>query len=174
MIFAVGPWSSDLVGKLNLRLQVIRKSVFWYAARGDASRLPVFLLEQPNGVFYGFPDLGRGIKLAEHSGGQQVADPTQVDHEIDARDSNRIATFARDCVPAAGDVVDHSVCLYTMSQDSHFVVDHWPGEMGIAFAAGLSGHGFKFAPVLGQALVDMVVDGGTDLPIQFLSMARFG
>ena len=60
-----------------------------------------------------------------------------------------------------------------MSPDEHFIVDRHPQHANVVFAAGLSGHGFKFAPVLGRALADLALDGGTELPIDFLSLARF-
>jgi glycine/D-amino acid oxidase-like deaminating enzyme len=60
-----------------------------------------------------------------------------------------------------------------MSPDEHFIVDRHPQHPNVVFAAGLSGHGFKFAPVLGCALADLALDGGTSLPIDFLSLARF-
>jgi glycine/D-amino acid oxidase-like deaminating enzyme len=60
-----------------------------------------------------------------------------------------------------------------MSPDEHFIVDRHPTHPNVVFAAGLSGHGFKFTPVLGKALADLVIDGGTELPIEFLSLGRF-
>jgi len=63
--------------------------------------------------------------------------------------------------------------MYTMSPDEHFVVDRHPELPNFVFAAGLSGHGFKFVPVLGRALADLALDGGTELPIEFLSLKRF-
>jgi glycine/D-amino acid oxidase-like deaminating enzyme len=60
-----------------------------------------------------------------------------------------------------------------MSPDEHFIVDRHPRHSNVVFAAGLSGHGFKFAPVLGKALAELALDGGTLLPIGFLSLARF-
>ena len=63
--------------------------------------------------------------------------------------------------------------MYTMSPDEHFVVDRHPDDDRICFAAGLSGHGFKFAPVLGAALADLAVEGTTSLPIDFLRLDRF-
>jgi glycine/D-amino acid oxidase-like deaminating enzyme len=60
-----------------------------------------------------------------------------------------------------------------MSPDEHFVIDSHPAYENVVFAAGLSGHGFKFVPVLGQALAQLVLDGATDLPIEFLSLNRF-
>jgi glycine/D-amino acid oxidase-like deaminating enzyme len=61
-----------------------------------------------------------------------------------------------------------------MSPDEHFIVDRHPAHANVVFAAGLSGHGFKFAPVLGQALADLALEGKTLLPIDFLSLVRFG
>ena len=70
-------------------------------------------------------------------------------------------------------MTDHAVCLYTMSPDEHFIVDRHPAHANVVFAAGLSGHGFKFTPVLGRALADLALDGSTPLPIDFLSLKRF-
>ena len=67
---------------------------------------------------------------------------------------------------------EHAVCLYTMSPDEHFIVDRHPEHDRVVFAAGLSGHGFKFAPVLGAALADLATHGTTRLPIGFLSLDR--
>ena len=60
-----------------------------------------------------------------------------------------------------------------MSPDENFIVDRHPQHANVVFAAGLSGHGFKFAPVLGRALAELALDGGTKLPIGFLSLDRF-
>jgi glycine/D-amino acid oxidase-like deaminating enzyme len=60
-----------------------------------------------------------------------------------------------------------------MSPDEHFIVDRHPADGRVAFAAGLSGHGFKFTPVLGQALAELVLNGRSELPLDFLSLRRF-
>jgi glycine/D-amino acid oxidase-like deaminating enzyme len=62
--------------------------------------------------------------------------------------------------------------MYTMTPDAHFVVDRHPHHPQVAFAAGLSGHGFKFTGVLGEALAQLALEGSTSLPIGFLSVAR--
>jgi glycine/D-amino acid oxidase-like deaminating enzyme len=59
-------------------------------------------------------------------------------------------------------------CLYTMTPDEHFIIDHHPWFENIWIAAGFSGHGFKFAPAIGEALADLALDGSTALPIEFL------
>ena len=62
--------------------------------------------------------------------------------------------------------------MYTLSEDTHFIVDQHPDNPQIAFAAGMSGHGFKFATVLGEALSQLVLDGKTQLSVDFLKMSR--
>ena len=94
------------------------------------------------------------------------------------RDADRapVEAFLRRCVPgvASDGCLRHAVCLYTMSPDEHFVVDRVPAHPQVSFAAGLSGHGFKFTSVLGEVLADLALDGGTALPIGFLSCERPG
>ncbi len=66
------------------------------------------------------------------------------------------------------------VCMYTNSPDHHFVIDRHPGYRRVALACGFSGHGFKFASVVGEILADLATGGKTDLPAGFLGMKRFG
>ncbi len=180
LIITAGAWASQMLLGLKHRLIVRRKSLFWFAANSAEydvnSGFPVFLFELPEGVFYGFPKLdARGVKFAEHSGGRAVHDPLVVDRTIDPAEQRRLVDVLSRCLPGVSrDVTDHSVCLYTMSPDEHFIVDRHPQHENVVFAAGLSGHGFKFAPVLGRALADLALDGGSELPIGFLSLARFG
>ena len=176
LVITAGPWAGPLLADLGLRFEVRRKSMFWYPTDAESSAAyedsPCFLFQLPAGVFYGFPRLDdRGVKLAEHSGGAVVDDPLQVDRAVSADDERRLAEFQQQCLSGVSpQFTDHSVCMYTMSPDEHFVVDRHPQHPHIAFAAGLSGHGFKFTPVLGKALADLVLDGGTNLPIGFLGL----
>ena len=62
--------------------------------------------------------------------------------------------------------------FYTISPDEHFILGAHETCQNVFMAAGLSGHGFKFTPVLGKALVDLAMDGHSDLPIEFLSPKR--
>ncbi|QEG34093.1 N-methyl-L-tryptophan oxidase [Bythopirellula goksoeyrii] len=177
LVIAAGPWASTLLGDLYLQLQVRRKSVFWFAGASHFSAqagYPCFLYELPSGVFYGFPLIGsQGIKLAKHSGGQRVENPLQVNKSIDAEDEKNIDGFRSLYLPdVTNQLLEHQTCFYTMSPDDHFIVDRHPQANNVVFAAGMSGHGFKFSPVLGQALADLSLDGGTDLPIDFLSLER--
>jgi sarcosine oxidase len=179
LIITAGAWAREVLADLKLRLEIRRKSLFWFetgAAEYDmAAGFPVFLYERPDGVFYGFPKLDRrGVKIGEHSGGRVVEDPSTVDRSVDAAEQQRLVEFMAAYLPKISQrVTDHAVCLYTMSHDEHFIIDRHPAHANVVFAAGLSGHGFKFAPVLGRALAELALDGGTELPIGFLALRRF-
>lgn len=179
VIVAAGAWSAEMMTKLGAPCTVRRKSLFWFANDDQRYRasngLPVFLFELPEGIFYGFPQLDeRGVKFAEHTGGRTVANPLTVDRTIDPEEQRRLVEVLGRMLPGvSAQVRDHAVCMYTMSPDEHFLVDRHPELKNVVFAAGLSGHGFKFAPVLGRALVELALDGGTNLPIEFLSLERF-
>jgi glycine/D-amino acid oxidase-like deaminating enzyme len=157
---------------------VLRKQVYWYAGNAPeyqkSSGFPTFLFELPQGVFYGFPEIGGGLKVAEHSGGVEISDPLHDPRLPDAADEARVRDFLAQCLPGVGTTqIKHSVCFYTMSPDENFLVDRHPASERVVFAAGLSGHGFKFTSVLGEALADLSLAGGTSLPIEFLSLRRF-
>ena len=179
LIVTAGPWAASLLADINLQLEVRRKSTFWFPASGtqrqDQTDTPAFLYELPEGVFYGIPQHDKkGMKVAEHSGGEVVRDPTTVDRTVHAEDLKRVEWFARDHLPQLeGPHQEHAVCMYTMSADEHFIVDRHPDHENVLFAAGMSGHGFKFAPVLGKALAELALDGTTDFPIDFLALDRF-
>ncbi len=181
LIIAAGAWAGGLLQDLGIRLEVRRKPLLWFrtatAQYREADGGPGFFFETPAGLFYGFPEVGGGeIKVAEHTGGESVADPLAVDRSLRPADLRPVAEFLRRHMPgvSAGECLRHAVCLYTMSRDEHFIVDRHPAHPQVAFAAGLSGHGFKFTSVLGEILARLAVDGGTELPIGFLSCTRAG
>ncbi|MBX3425401.1 MAG: N-methyl-L-tryptophan oxidase [Pirellulales bacterium] len=178
LVVAAGPWAGPLLAETNVSVQVRRKVVAWYGAAEQlhaAAGYPCFLFELPTGVFYGFPAFDdQGAKVGEHSGGDDVADPLDVDRSLRVADAEPLDEFVRARLPGVhGARSGHSVCMYTMSPDEHFLVDALPSDPRIVFAAGLSGHGFKFAPALGEALAELALDGGSRLPIEFLSLRRF-
>ncbi|HKD37737.1 MAG TPA: FAD-dependent oxidoreductase, partial [Pirellulales bacterium] len=159
-------------------LQLRRKPQFWYPApaeyRADCG-CPAYLFDLPDGIFYGLPAIDDfGLKAAEHTGGAAVANPMNVNRELDEGDRQRVEQFLAAHLPGVGRPLSHhSVCMYTLTPDEHFVVDRHPADERIVFAAGLSGHGFKFTGVLGEALADLALTGSTELPIGFLSLKRF-
>ena len=178
LVIAAGAWSTRVLADLGISLAVTRQPQFWYAARDNAYHVdhgsPCFLMELPSNIIYGFPQVdGRGVKIAEHSIGDRVDDPAELDRELHPRDQQVIQSFAASHLPNLTDqMLDHRVCMYTTTPDHHFVVDRHPQHSQVAFAAGLSGHGFKMASVLGEVLADLALEGATRLPIEFLRATR--
>ena len=181
LVLAPGPWASGLLDLAAAPLVVLRKSLFWYAppsahaAAFTAGSLPCFAFATPDGFFYGFPMLDdRGVKVAEHTGGTVVADPLAIDRSIDPAERGTLDAVITAHLPRLGAAVaGHAACLYTMSPDHHFLVGLHPDHDRVAVAAGFSGHGFKFASVMGEALADLALEGTTPLPLGFLSPTRF-
>lgn len=174
-----GPWAPQLLAPLGLPLRVLKKHLHWYRTASRCYHVdagcPVYFFEIGNQFFYGFPQLDeRGIKVAEHTGGELCTDPLTTSRDVDPVDRQHVESFLARCMPQVLlSPTDHAVCFYTMTPDGHFIVDRHPHFEHVSYAAGLSGHGFKFVPVLGQALVELAVDGKTTLPVDFLSAARF-
>lgn len=182
LIITAGPWAARVLPSLGVSLEVRRKQIYWFDvahARRDnyqsGKHAPTFLYELPSGVFYGFPQFdARGVKVAQHTGGGVATDPSHVDCSLDTAEHDAVCQFIADCLPGViPQHREHATCLYTMSPDEHFVVDTLPDHPGVVFAAGLSGHGYKFAPVLGEILADLAIAGHTRHPVEFLRANRF-
>lgn len=182
-----GPWSAELLGHIGIELEVKRKVLSWWDAPGRACDVqagtPAFGFAASMGegeprFFYGVPQFdGEGVKVAEHTGGMRVDRMDTVDRTTNSGpepELEAIGEFVRRYLPglaAAPRLTE--VCLYTNSPDGHFIVDRDPARANVCFAAGFSGHGFKFAPVIGAALADLCAAGETSLPMAFLRADRF-
>lgn len=179
LVIAAGPWAGGLLHLPSIPLVVLRKGLFWFAPRARAAfepgAFPCFAFDTPAGFFYGFPALdGGGVKVAEHSGGVAVGDPLSVKRQVDPAEQSRVeAVLAAHLPGALGPLIASATCLYTMSPDGHFILGLHPGDPRVAIAAGFSGHGFKFASVVGDILADLALGGRTDHPIGFLAPTRF-
>jgi sarcosine oxidase len=180
LIVAVGAWAGQLLGDLGVPFEVRRKLLYWFADGDDTYRAdrgcPAFLYDLPQGCFYGVPQIDSlGVKVAQHTGGAVVDDPLAVDRGPDAVDQRAVSEFVAEFLPGVRpQATSQAVCMYTMTPDAHFVVDRHPEHPQVVFAAGLSGHGFKFTSVLGEALSELALDGRSRLPIEFLSLDRAG
>jgi monomeric sarcosine oxidase len=178
LVVTAGAWCRDLL-PMPVRLRVLRKHLDWFESAdprmASANGCPAFLYELSDGCFYGFPAIDeRGVKVAEHSGGEPIDDPSRLDDSVDPQIRNRIETFVRQHLPGVTlRHRHHQVCMYTMSPDEHFIVDRHPFYRNVVVVGGLSGHGFKFATVLGEVASQLIVDERPALPIEFLGFQRF-
>lgn len=189
-IISAGPWAATLMPELGPLLRVTRQVQAWVEPQGgtDASAMPCWLYDRGPGerAIYGLapdpsapgssdgsPSPSRHPKVAFH-GSDVAVDPDRGAAPVTASDTDALLDGYRGIAPAlAGRAVESATCLYTMSPDEHFIVGTRTGGRRTHFAAGLSGHGFKLAPALGDALVDLALRGRTDLPVGFLSPDRF-
>jgi len=179
VVVSVGSWLGRLLPGLRLPLQVERQVVAWFPVDTPdlytPRRFPVFLWELDSGrQYYGFPSLdGATMKMAVHHEGATV-DPDTIDRTIGPGDLEplyeHIRTRMSGVVPAAARA---QVCMYTNTPDEHFLVGPPPGLPSVTLLGGYSGHGFKFAPVMGEIAADLALDGGTRHPIGLFAPDRF-
>ena len=136
--------------------------------------MSVYFWATPEGIYAGFPYFdGEGVKIMRHDAGD-VCTPETARRDVTDFDITEISDFANKYMPYANRSVRNTlIALYTMTPDGHFVIDRHPGFNKVAYATGFSGHGFKFAPVIGEILADMILDGATKHPTGFLTASRF-
>jgi sarcosine oxidase len=182
LVIAAGPWANEaLHGVVPLR--VTRQVMAWIQPVGGVAeflpeRFPVFLTESVDGGFhgYGFPALDGpdgGVKAAIH-GSDMECTPGTIDRGVHATDFERIVAELKVRLPALdGALVRAKTCLYTMTPDEHFVIGAHPTHENCTIACGFSGHGFKFASVMGEVLADLAIKGKTAHPITQFSPLRF-
>ena len=179
LVLTAGPWIGELVPDLRLPLIVEREVPMWFRPTADpatvgADRLPIWVLRDGGETYYGIPhDPELGLKVSIHHWATFV-DPEEVDRVVGEADVERVRAFLRRRMPMAdGHLANAKVCLYTNTPDEAFVIDRHPAAPGVAFASACSGHGFKFAPVIGEILADLVTDGRTSWPIERFRADRF-
>ena len=176
VVLTAGAWLSSFLMDLALPLTVERVPLFWYEpARPEGLRdIPVYIVETDDGSYYGFPYLDdQGLKVARHGTGD-AADPDHLQREARAGEDERVRRFVARYIPdGVGPLRETKICMYTRTPDEHFIVDRHPRYPRVVFASACSGHGFKFASVMGEILADLALDGSTALPIGFLSLSRF-
>ena len=171
LVITAGAWLSRLVPQLAPHLWVERNVLFWFEPRLELetfAKLPVYIVEDTDRFYYGFPyEPASGLKVAGLHFGDRV-DPDIVEREASPTDEERVRAWLRRRMPLAnGERRRAQVCLYTNSPDGHFIIDR---DGPVTYASACSGHGFKFASVIGELLADMAV-GGASAPT-FLSAGR--
>ncbi len=179
VVLAVGPWFQAEAATLGVRINVQRNVQVWFEAPGHAyapDQMPAFLLDREGlpSPLYGFANFGEGVKVAFHGFGESV-DPDEIDREVDQEKD--IAPVTRALEPWMPGLPQNSlaakICMYSLTPDQHFVIDRHPEYDRLLLCGGFSGHGFKFAPVIGEIAAEWLLDGETQHAIDFLSLHRF-
>jgi sarcosine oxidase len=178
-VVTAGPWVKELLPDLPVAIRVTRQVLGWFAPREPAlfskDRFPVFLLQNTDGIFYGFPDDGTGwVKVAKHHHADETVGPDHCDRIVSAADEAMIRSVLAAHLPAAnGPLAAVTTCLYTMTPDGDFILDRLPGHDAMIVASPCSGHGFKFAPVIGEIIADLATIGVTTHDISRFAIGRF-
>ncbi|MEP7290845.1 MAG: N-methyl-L-tryptophan oxidase, partial [Chloroflexota bacterium] len=183
LVVASGAWLKPMLLPLglDLPLQPIAPQENYYTPLGDPEQFtpahfPVWighLQAQYGNILYGLPSVdGSGVKIGLHSGAP--IDPASTERTPDPQLSASMLDFARRYIPqAAGTLASSRVCLYTLTPDEHFIIDHHPEYPQIIIASCCSGHAFKFSPVLGSILSDFALRGETAHDISLFRLSRF-
>lgn len=177
LVLTAGPWLPDLLP--GFPLEVERQAVFWFQPKADTSeftpyRFPVYLWEvSPGRHFYGFPDVGSGVKSALTHWGRRGS-VAALDRSVTDEDLQPVRAFLDRHIPdASGPVVRASVCTYTNTPDGHFLVDQQPDVPWVWLVSPCSGHGFKFASVIGQEVACSVRAGRVTDALMSFRLSRF-
>ncbi|UNO43656.1 N-methyl-L-tryptophan oxidase [Streptomyces sp. MST-110588] len=175
LVICPGAWAPRLLAGLGVPFTVERQVTYWFEPVGGTGpytpdRHPVYIWEDAAGVqMYGFPAIdgpGRGVKVAFFRGGA-VCTPETIDRTVHEDEVRAMAARTARLSPTApGTFLRAVTCMYTNTPDQHFVIARHPGHAGaVTVACGFSGHGFKFAPVVGEILADLALTGTTGHPI---------
>ena len=168
LVLTAGSWIQSLVTDLKLPLVVERQVQFWFEPKRplefQPERCPIHIWEhEPGRFFYGFPDLGEGVKVACHHEGE-IANPDSINREVRPEDIEAMRAVVRQFLPDAdGPLRSAVVCMYTDTPDGHFFIDRHPAHPRVLIASPCSGHGFKFSSVIGDVLASLLTGG----PMQF-------
>ncbi|MEC0231318.1 N-methyl-L-tryptophan oxidase [Paenibacillus alba] len=179
LIVSAGAWFSELADLIELPIRSVRKAVAWFQSDEslyDSARFPGFTFGAEHGGFYGFPSInGSGVKIGRHDAGQLWKPGLPFEpfgHYAD--DENDLRRALEAFLPqAAGKVVRSAVCKYEMTPDEDFIIDHHPKYNHVLVAGGFSGHGFKFASVVGEILSELAQDGKTAFDMSSFAISRF-
>ncbi len=179
-VVSAGAWIGELLPELRPNLRLTRQVLGWFAPKKPEmvgpDRLPVFFLESADEMIYGFPDFaGTGVKIGSHLAGRELAAAGDARQDGDDADGQRLASFLERYMPAAaGPLRDLKTCIYTRTPDEDFILDLHPDHRRIVIASPCSGHGFKFASVIGEVLADLATTGETPHDIGRFALARLG
>jgi sarcosine oxidase len=180
LVLTAGSWMAEFIPQFARLLEPERQVVAWFEiddpSKFAPEHFPIFNLTVEEGRYYGFPEWGTpGFKVGRyhHLGGR--VDPDSVDRGVHDADVKILRSFARRYFAGdAGTALQASVCLFTNTPDEHFIIDRLPGHERVQVVSACSGHGFKFASVVGEIVADLVTTGKSGGDLSLFSLERFG
>jgi len=174
LLLSAGTWVRTLLPELPVT--PVRKVFAWHQADGrysENNKFPAFTVETPDGnQFYGFPAENNAIKIGKHNGGQPIDAPEQRKaFGAVAEDGSELFAFLRQFLPGVGVCLRGEACTYDNTVDEDFIIDTLGADRLII--TGLSGHGFKFATVLGEIAAQFAQSKAAEFDLTAFSFSRF-
>jgi sarcosine oxidase len=179
LVVTAGAWAASQLPELAGLLVPERQVLGWFQPSSPElfapENFPVFVHEAEEGHFYGFPVVSvPGFKLGRYHHRGETGSPEDLRREPDWEDERLLREYTERYFPeAAGPTMRLSPCMFTNTPDGHFLVDTHPNHGNVVIGAGFSGHGYKFASVLGEVLADLTIEGESAQPIEPFRLSRF-
>ncbi|HXF56882.1 MAG TPA: N-methyl-L-tryptophan oxidase [Actinomycetota bacterium] len=180
LVVSAGAWVGKLLPDLSGLAVPERQVLGWFLPRRPErfrlGALPVWVVQDEEARWYGFPEWKvPGLKLGRFHHLEERVDPDALDREPTPHDEEVLRAFVERVFPdAAGPTVMLRVCLFTNSPDEHFLIDLHPEHPQVVVASPCSGHGYKFASVVGEVVADLAQRGETKHDIALFRLSRFG
>lgn len=176
LLVSAGTWVTRLLP--SLPVQPVRKIFAWFQADGRYStknNFPAFTGEMPNGdQYYGFPAEDNELKIGKHNGGQIIqSEEERTPFGSVTTDGSEAFGFLRQFLPGIGGCLHGAACTYDNTPDEDFIIDTLPGHPDTLLVTGLSGHGFKFAPVLGEIAAQFAQGKTPEFDLAPFALGRF-
>ncbi|PKB72129.1 MAG: N-methyltryptophan oxidase [SAR202 cluster bacterium Io17-Chloro-G6] len=180
LVVTAGAWAAKLVPQVAKYAVPERQVLGWFQPERPEwfhpESFPVFGIWTEEGRYYGFPNYSvPGFKVGRSHHLRQQVDPDQMDRDVHPEDEDILRQFISRYFPqGAGEALTLTTCMYTNTPDEHFIIDVLPPHPQVSLAAGFSGHGFKFASVIGEIMADLAQRGETSHDISLFRLDRFG
>ena len=179
LVFSAGAWLPQLIPDLKLPLQCERQVFFWFKPHEHGTlfmvdKMPIFMWQMKDKrFFYGIPDMGDGVKAARHHGGE-ITSPDRVRREITQLDEAPVREFLKQHIPSLNNPpASSATCLYTNTNDEHFIIDFHPSHRNVLILSPCSGHGFKFSTAIGEVAQQLLQENKSKLNIDLFKIDRF-
>ena len=178
LVVTAGAWTGSLLPNLRPSLVPERQVVAWFSPQKPAlfepNSFPVFTVTVDEGHFYGFPTYGiPGFKVGKFNHEGNATDPERLNRTVNEKDIDLLRTFTERYFPeAAGLMIKAVTCMFTTSPDEHFIIGIHEKFPQVSFAAGFSGHGFKFCSTVGEIMADLAISGATPHDISLFAPGR--
>jgi sarcosine oxidase len=179
LILSAGAWISDFVPALKPIAVPERQVLGWFQPADPRpfmpDAFPVSILMVEEGPYFMLPIWGApGLKIGLHHHRAERGHADALSREPTAEDEALLRLCLARYMPLAnGPVMTLRTCLYTNTPDEHFIIDTLPGNDDVIVASPCSGHGYKFASVIGEILADLATTGRSALPLDMFRLGRF-